>query len=552
MNNNDAQSNRNNQTGQTNSKLLKLPVGIQTFEQLIRDGYVYVDKTKYLIKLIDSGKVYFLSRPRRFGKSITISTFNALFSGKKELFKGLCAEEFFERPEYRTYPVVHLDMSKVVTNRGIDALDMSMLRQVRRSASLNGVDITCESAADAFGELLATLGDRGVPAAVLIDEYDKPILDVLKDKELAEEYRAAMRVFYTQIKAEDESIKFVFMTGITKFTRAGVFSAMNNLYDISMDPEYATMLGYTEEELISNFSGHIDLTAEKFGVDRDVFLAQIKDYYDGFSFDGVNRLYNPFSTLSFFKMKEFKNFWFESGSPSFLIEYVKTHDIEAENFRGMVEHEDFTSVTEIELAKPSSFLFQSGYLTVREKREELLTLDYPNKEVLSSMANLFMYSKYGNMDAGMMRGLLGHALAKGDAEALVTCYNQTLRAIPYDIYDREEAKYERERAKGLISFNLAESFYHAVLFTMLWSSGVTTLAENHSYRGRSDIEVLHRGHVYVVELKVADGQEASVSAAEDAMSQIHAKGYADKHPGARLIGIAVDREARQVGSYKIV
>ena len=168
------------------------------------------------------------------------------------------------------------------------------------------------------------------------------------------------------------------------------------------------------------------------------------------------------------------------------------------------------------------------------------------------MANLFMYSKFGNRDSGILRLDLERALAKGDAEALVFFYNQTLRAIPYDIYDREEAKYEHERSKGLISFNLAESFYHAVLFTMLWSSGVTTLAENHSYRGRSDIEVLHRGHVYVVELKVTDGQEASVSAAEDAMSQIHARGYADKHPGARLIGIAVDREARQVGSYKIV
>ena len=539
-------------TNQTGQRLLKLPIGMQTFEQLIRDGYIYVDKTKYLVELIDTGKVYFLSRPRRFGKSITISTFDALFSGKKELFKGLYAEEFFERPEYSTYPVVHLDMSRVSTDQGVTELRRSMLRQVRRSASLHGVDISSESPADALGELLTTLGDRGAPAVVLVDEYDKPILDVLKNHDLAEVYRDALRSFYTQIKAEDANIKFVFITGITKFTRTGVFSAMNNLKDISMKDEYATMLGYTDEELISNFSGHIDRAAEKLGLAREVLLAQVKDYYDGFSFDGANRLYNPFSTLLFFDKNTFDNFWFESGSPSFLIEYVKTHDIEAEDFRGKVESKDFTSVTEIELAKPSSFLFQSGYLTVREKDGARLTLDYPNKEVLSSMANLFMYSKFGNRDSGILRLDLERALANGDAEALVFFYNQTLRAIPYDIYDREEAKYERERSKGLISFNLAESFYHAVLFTMLWSSGVTTLAENHSYRGRSDIEVLHRGHVYVVELKVADGAEASARASDDAMEQIRAKGYADKHPGARLIGIAVDREARQVGSYKIL
>ena len=168
------------------------------------------------------------------------------------------------------------------------------------------------------------------------------------------------------------------------------------------------------------------------------------------------------------------------------------------------------------------------------------------------MANLFMYSKFGSHSSGGMRLDLEMALADGDADSLVTFYNQTLAAIPYDIYEREEAKYERERAKDLFYNNLAESFYHAVLFTMLWASGVTTLAENHSYRGHSDIEVLHKNHIYVVELKIADGPEAAAQAADDAMAQIHAKGYADKHKGARLIGIAVDRQARRVGAYKII
>ena len=541
-------------SGQNRQKLLKLPIGIQTFEQLREGGYIYVDKTRYLIELIDSGKVYFLSRPRRFGKSITVSTFDALFSGKHELFKGLYAEEYFARPEYRTHPVVHLDMSQVVTDQDMTEMRMSMFSQVLDNAERHNVVIpeyVNGNPAVALKELLKKTSQKHGPVVVLIDEYDKPILDVLDNSEQAEEHRKALRSFYTQIKAEDANIRFVFMTGITKFTRAGVFSAMNNLKDISMTDKYATMLGYTESELASNFDAHIERSAEKLGITKEELLKEIKNYYDGFSFDGVNRLYNPFSTLNFFDESAFKNFWFESGSPSFLIKYVKTHDIEAEDFRGKVEHEEFTSVTEIELAKPSSFLFQAGYLTVREKRESRLTLDYPNKEVLSSMADLFLYSKYGNRDSGVIRTELEEALSKGDAEAIVTIYNQTLSAIPYDIYDREEAKYERERTRGLISYNLAESFYHAVLFTLLWASKATTVAENHSYRGRSDVEIIFKEHRYIAELKVAEGKEAAERAADEALAQIRAKGYADKYPSAKLLGIAVDRAARQVGAYRI-
>ena len=285
---------------------------------------------------------------------------------------------------------------------------------------------------------------------------------------------------------------------------------------------------------------------------REELLEQIKNYYDGFSFDGENRLYNPFSTLNFFDKSAFRNFWFESGSPSFLVKYAAEHDLTAEDFRGRLEHEDFTSVTEIELAKPSSFLFQSGYLTVCERNGNLLTLDYPNKEVLSSMSILFMLSQYGNNNAGVISSELNTALAKGDAEAIVMFYKRTLAAIPGEIHAKEGRKYELDRELGELSMsNLAGSFYHAVLFTMLWSSGVTTLAETRSYRGRSDIEVSHMGHNYVVELKVADGREESEKAVDSAIAQIINKGYADKYPSANLIGIAVDRKARQVGAYRI-
>ena len=543
---------KNNESVKNVKKLLKLPIGIQDFENLRQEGYLYVDKTKYLIDLVDNGKVYFLSRPRRFGKSLTISTFDALFSGKKELFEGLYAEEFINRPDYKISPIVRLDMSTTTTNREIDALEASMLRMVRKSAARYGMEIPDSPPGDALAVLLDSLAEKHGRVVVLVDEYDKPILDTLFDQERAEIFRAALRGFYTQIKASDESTRFVFMTGITKFTKTGVFSAMNNLYDVSMDDRYAEMLGYTEDELLGYFDGHIEETAKRLSLPEEELVRQIRSYYDGFSFDGVKRVYNPFSTLSFFQMGQFKNFWFESGSPSFLINYVKTHGIEAEDFRGKTEDEGFTSATEIEIAKPSSFLFQSGYLTVRKKKGPKLVLDYPNTEVLSSMAYLFMYSKLTKLDAGNLRNLLAESFDEGRPEDLITYFNQALAAIPYDIYEREERKYSEAHA-SIIMNNLAESFFHALLFTLIWAARLTTVAENHSYHGRSDIEIIKENHHYIVELKIADSEAECEKAADEAMAQIKAKGYADRFaPGeATLIGIAVDREAKLVKAHRI-
>ena len=283
-------------------KLQKLPIGIQDFVNLRQEGYLYVDKTQYLVDIIDRGKVFFFSRPRRFGKSLTISTFDALFSGKKELFKGLYAEEFLNRPDYKISPVVRLDMSTTTTDQGVETLRASMLRIVKKSAARYGIEIPDSPPGEALSILLDALAALHGRVVILVDEYDKPILDTLFDHERAEAFRAVLRGFYTQIKASDESTRFVFMTGITKFTKTGVFSAMNNLYDLSMDDRYAEMLGYTEEELLAYLGGHITETAKRLGLQKGALIEQIRAYYDGFSFDGTHRVYNPFSTLSFFRI----------------------------------------------------------------------------------------------------------------------------------------------------------------------------------------------------------------------------------------------------------
>jgi hypothetical protein len=376
-------------------ELPKLPIGIQTFEKLRRGDYLYVDKTRYLVNLIDSGTVYFMSRPRRFGKSLTISTFDALFSGKKELFRGLFAEEFMNRPDYKTHPVVRLDMSDLTTDMGSDVLRASMLRNVKKNAERLGVTVEYSTPGDAFSCLLEkAAGQHGSQVALLIDEYDSPILQNIYDSSKIDEIRGILKNFYMRIKSADEYLRFVFLTGISKFSKMGVFSALNNLKDISDKDGYATMLGYTKDEMLSNFSAYIDETADKRKESREEVIMQIRDYYDGFSFDGATRLYNPFSTLNFFDDATFKNYWFESATPSYLVDYIKRHDLETEAFRGCEVPANFTSITEIERASPESFLFQSGYLSVRKKDGKKLILDYPNMEVLSSVTQLFLYGKF--------------------------------------------------------------------------------------------------------------------------------------------------------------
>jgi hypothetical protein len=375
-------------------KLPRLPAGIQSFDKIRENGYLYVDKTRYLVDLIDDGAaVYFLSRPRRFGKSLTVSTFDAMFSGRRELFGGLAAEEYMNRADYKPGPVILLDMSLADMSGGRDDFDGSIVDMLQASAERYGVEIGRESPARSFSALIRALHRAEGPVAILIDEYDRPMLEYVGEPEKAEEVRALLRSFYLQIKGNDRFLRFVFMTGVTKFSRMGVFSALNNLTDISSDDRYAAMLGYTEEELLLNFGGHVRAAAEALGQSEEAFIDAMRSYYDGFSFDGRTRLYNPFSTLSLFREGEFKNYWYDTATPSYLAEYVRRHDLEAEQFRGLVVHEDFTSYADIDQSPPESWLFQAGYLTIREKRGGRITLDYPNMEAREATSELFLRCK---------------------------------------------------------------------------------------------------------------------------------------------------------------
>jgi len=293
-------------------KRLKLPIGIQTFEEIRTDGYVYVDKTKYLINMIDTGKIFFLARPRRFGKSLTISTFDALFSGKKELFKGLYAEEFLNRPNFQPSPVIRLDMSKVTTEEGMENLRLSITKLTREAAENFGIELSdTQINGDLLRELISSAAKQyKQKVVILLDEYDKPYTDFVNEPEMAEEVRKALRSYYVQIKANDEYIRFTFITGISKFAKFGVFSTLNTPLDISLSPKYAQVCGYTEEEIIQYFPDYLDETADYMQITTPELIEKMRGYYNGFSFDSGAKvkLYNPYSTLSFFENMTFINF----------------------------------------------------------------------------------------------------------------------------------------------------------------------------------------------------------------------------------------------------
>ena len=309
----------------------RLPIGIQDFRYMMENNYLYVDKTKYLHRLKDRGKFYFMSRPRRFGKSLTISTYDCMFRGEKELFKDTW---LYDNWAFEPQPVIRLNMSELDT-RDDKRLEENIIYMLDELYTTHGITKDTHMMKMAFATLIKRLYQKYAKRViVLIDEYDKPILDHLDDHEMAEKIRTVLRTFYSTLKSSDAYLDFVFITGITKFTKVGVFSTLNNLQDISTHESYSQMLGYTKEELERDFSEWIELGKKTVGTSREAFLEMIKEHYNGFSFDGTQFVYNPFSILNYLDSFQLENYWVESGSPSFIVKYAKRHDIQPDKYLG--------------------------------------------------------------------------------------------------------------------------------------------------------------------------------------------------------------------------
>ena len=516
-------------------RLRTLSIGTSHFEKLRRMDCIYVDKTARLTELVETGAWYFLSRPRRFGKSLTLSTLEAMFGGRAESFAGLAAEAWVTEQAKRPCPVLRLDMSTMDV-RDVSRFEKNLVAELADQSGRRGMTLTRSDADEpggAFKDVIKGFYEQSGPVVVLIDEYDKPILDKIGDMEAAEAMRGALRSFYTVLKGCDEYLRFVMLTGISRFSKTGVFSAMNNLRDISASESFGDIVGYTQAELEASFSEWIDAAALKTGTTREGLLKRMKDYYDGFCFDGATRLYNPFSILNFLADRRFSNYWYSSGSPAFIVEYMKRHGIrDPEAYRHMSVSADFAESQEIERARPESFLYQAGYLTIEKWVEDSITLDYPNREVLDSISRMYLEHVYRVESYSSIGSDLWRALSEGDVAEAIRLYNTALASIPYQDFIKRD-----------------ESLYRSLFLMLLRGAGITAHGEVPTNRGRSDVLVLFPHRVAVLEFKLARSESEVDRLRLEGRKQIEEKGYTKPYDAERRAVTAevviIDAEKRR-------
>ena len=385
---------------------MKYPIGIQSFEQIIENGYVYLDKTGLVYDLVHNGTIYFLCRPRRFGKSLLVSTLKCYFEGKKELFKGLAIEEL--EKEWNTYPVLHFSLAGG-KHMEKDQLDQYLLYILKENEDRFGVDYDSSAPNVRLLNLIRTVTAKtGKQAVVLIDEYDAPLLDVAHEKEKLDVLRNTMRNFYSPLKDCEPMLRFVFLTGITKFSQLSIFSELNNIKNVSMDEPYAGICGITKEEMLTQMSDDIDALAEQLELGREETIEELKDHYDGYHFTWPSPdVFNPYSLLNCFADGKLKAYWFGSGTPTYLINMMRNFDCLPSDIGTQMEagKDDFDAPTET-MTNIMPLLYQSGYVTIKDYDEEteLYTLDIPNKEIR----------------VGLFRALLPHYLTDKSAKANTT------------------------------------------------------------------------------------------------------------------------------------
>ncbi|MEA1901840.1 MAG: AAA family ATPase [Thermodesulfobacteriota bacterium] len=507
----------------------KLPIGIQTFRDIVQNDYLYVDKTEKIFDLVKNPKgVYFLSRPRRFGKSLLISTLNEIFEGNKELFKGLWIYE--ADYAWKKHPVVRIDFSKSKA-RNSDELINYIVYQLDKTALLYGITLEQTQYDIKFDELLTKLSGIN-KVVVLIDEYDKPIIDNIENKELAIELREILKGFYTIIKACDEYIRFVLLTGVSKFSKAGVFSGLNNLKDISMDTRYSSLLGITGEEMESGFKEYIDQFTKTEGVGKSELIEKITCWYDGFCFSrSCEKVFNPFSMLLLFDNARFGNYWFESATPSFLIKLIKEKDFDLTGLDGVNISESAFSSYEIENLKIIPILFQTGYLTITGYNKERMeyTLAYPNFEVKNSMTEC-LAEAYSFVESELVHGYawkLIDTLRDQDFETFFDTLKIFFADIPYDLHIKKE------------------KYYQTVFYLIFSLIGLKVEAEVKTNKGRIDAVIIDKD-IYIFEFKFNGDKD-------QALNQIKDKGYFEKYQGEgkKIYLFGVEFTNRNVGEWVV-
>ena len=513
----------------------KLTSSVYSFEKLIDNDFLYVDKTEYIWKLVESAPAsYFMARPRRFGKSLAISTLKAVFQGEKRLFKGL----FIDKQAYlwKKYPVLHLDLANCDAKTPA-ALRKYLARTLEGAAAEHNVEVEIEEdgLAASFEALLKAMGNQ-TAVVILLDEYDKPILNTMLLPE-AQECLDILRGFYSSIKKCESIEHFVFVTGVSKFSHVSIFSDLNNLTDITMDYDYASMFGYTQQELESSFKARIDDAAEMHQVGRDELLSQLKLWYDGYRFEeNSSTVYNPVSVANFFsKRYKFNNYWFDTGTPSFLMELIKRENFTFENILSRPVSKMAFKAFEISNIDPLSLLLQTGYLTIKSMERKFnlpwYWLDFPNQEVSMSF-NTYLLKEYAGTSDNEVTdfcGQLAEALIGGDIESLRKILEVFFAGFPYDLHKKSES-------------NFQNIFYS--LFRLL---GYYVEAESRTNNGRIDAVVKTDQWIYLFEFKIDKN-------ADEALSQIKNKDYVRKYmlsgKKVMLIGTSFDTDKGQLSDWQ--
>lgn len=503
------------------------PLGVQTFSEIIERNLLYIDKTQEIYNLL-KGKYYFYSRPRRFGKSLMLSTIKALYEGKKELFKGLWIEDKWDWSKKN--PVIHIGFSGM-GHRAI-GLENAISKELNAIATELNITLIETDYTRKFKELITQLGKRGSKIVLLIDEYDKPIIDYLGDEiEIAENNRNILKSFYSVIKDCDPYIEFMIITGVSKFSKVSIFSELNILTDITFHHRYAKLTGITQEELEENFKEEIKELAIFSNITESELKQKIKRWYNGYSWNAQQFLYNPYSLLAYFDFREFKNFWFETGTPSFLLKIMKEQGIVKVNALE-VDNSIFSSYN-IERLETIPILFQTGYLTIKSRKEnDVYTVDYPNLEVRDSMVRSLIGELSYEQSAFSRPMILQvkETLENKKLEELIRLIKSIFKNIPYPIF----------KAEG-------EFYYHSLIYLVFFYLGDFIESEVNTNDGRLDAVIKTSNYIYIIEFKLNKD-------AETALIQIKDKGYAEKYYGDKrekiLMGINFSSELKTIDDWK--
>ena len=504
----------------------KLPIGIQTFQNIITENYCYVDKTHYVSRLVSEGKYYFLSRPRRFGKSLFLSTLKSAFSGQKELFQGLFLERNWDWKV--TYPVVHISFGAGVVQNKKDLYN-NFDYILNDHARKYGISYTYEDPKNRFAQLIQSLYEMfKMHVVVLVDEYDKPILDNISDTQTAVTIREELKNIYSVIKDSDPYIKFVFITGVSKFSKVSLFSGLNNLNDITIESPYSAICGYTQKDLETVFADRLE------GVDLD----EVKKWYNGYNWLG-EEVYNPFDILLYLRNKEFRSYWFETGTPTFLIKLLEEKQYFIPDIENIKASERIIGSFDVDRLEIETLLFQTGYLTIKSVRKIINTnqfiLGYPNSEVKQSLTDSILYFlTSATVEKENNKFAIFEAISNNDFDLLKRTFHAFFASIPHEWYRKNQISHY-------------EGYYASIVYCYFASLGLDVKPEDPTNHGQIDLAIRFENRIYLLEFKVVE-----LTGAGSALKQIKEKKYHEKYAGrdVYLVGIEFSHEDRNIVNFE--